>query len=154
MAVSKRLNPAELHHGNEPHLLREIVRTHQTLMAAFSRHVGMPASQFAVIRTLATSERDLGTIELARQLGIDAAAVTRLVKEMDAEGLVQRRQDAKDGRRSYITLSPKGLRTFKGLHERSHMLEHSLLSWITTEEMAVTARVLSRLRDGLDRLNG
>ena len=33
----------DLHHtGDEPHLLREIMRTHQAVLNVFSRQVGMP----------------------------------------------------------------------------------------------------------------
>jgi len=140
------------HRGDEPHLLREIVRTHQVLMAGFSRNVGMPASQFALLRLLATADRDLGVMELARRLGINAAAVTRQVQAMERTGLVRRGADARDGRRSYVTLSPKGLARFKTIHKRSHDLERSLSSIISAEEMAAAATVLSKLRSFMEGL--
>ena len=39
----------ELHHaGDEPHLLREIMRTQQAVINVFSRQVGMPAARLAL----------------------------------------------------------------------------------------------------------
>ncbi len=116
------------HHGDEPHLLREVFRTYQALMAGFSRQTGMPASRFALMRQLALSESDIGLADLARCLGINPAAVTRQVQELEAEHLVRRRADPKDGRRSYVRLSPKGRKQFEEIHERSHELERSLSS--------------------------
>ena len=73
MLVKAKVRSKPLHHnGDEPHLLREIVRTHQVLMTGFSREVGMPASRFALMRILANNE-GVGVMALARQLGINAA---------------------------------------------------------------------------------
>ena len=139
------------HCGDEPHLLREVFRTYQVLMSGFARKSGMPASRFALMRVLALSERDVGLADLARQLGINPAAVTRQVQELEAEHLVRRRADAKDGRRSFVTLSPKGRRQFDEIHERTHELERSLASALGAEEMAAAATTLANLRTFLER---
>lgn len=139
--------------GNEPHLLREIIRTHQVLTNGFSREVGMPASRFALMRLIANAFPDtVGIMELARWLGINAAAVTRQVQEMESEGLLLRHPDALDGRRSHIKLSAKGQRVFKSIHDRSHELERSLVSVIGPDEVTAAADVLSRLRRFLEGL--
>ena len=143
--------------GDEPHLLREIVRTHQVLVNGFSRQVGVPASRFALMRLLANADEGIGVMALARSLGVNAAAVTRQVQEMEREGLVERHADPSDGRRSSLRLSPKGLELFGEVHDRGHQLERSLASVITVEEMAAAAAVLSRLRryiEGLERDEG
>jgi len=141
------------HRGDEPHLLREIVRTYQVLMTGFARETGLPASRFALMRLLAISEGDLGITELARQLGVNPAAVTRQVQELEAEHLVKRRADVKDRRRSYITLSSKGRKRFAEVHERSHDFERSLSSVLGAEEMANAAAVLAQLRAFVDGLS-
>lgn len=140
--------------GDESHLLREIVRTNQVLVGGFSRLVGMTASRVAVLRLLAIAAPEgAGILKLARQLGINAAAVTRLVKVMEAERLVLRRADASDGRRTCITLSAKGMRTFERLHRHGHELERALASIISAREMAVTVKVLTSLRTYLENLD-
>jgi DNA-binding MarR family transcriptional regulator len=134
------------HRGDEPHLLREVVRTYQVLMAGFSRKTGMPASRFALMRLLAFAEGDVGVMDLARQLDINAAAVTRQVQDLQREGLVRRRADAKDGRRSYVSLSARGRKLFEQIHERTHNLEQALSSVLGAEEMRSAALVLTKLR--------
>ncbi len=140
------------HDGHEPHLLREIVRTHQVLMAGFSRKVGMPASRFALMRLLAHAAGGAGVMELARELGINAAAVTRQVQEMEADGLVRRRADPRAGRRSHVELSPKGRKTFVEIHDRTHELERALAQVVSSEEMSAAAAVLGKLRVFLEGL--
>jgi len=142
----------KLHHkGDEPHLLREVMRLHQVLLSVFSRQVGMPASKLTLMRFLAACRsEDMGIMEIARCLGVNAAAVTRQVKEMESEGLVDRAADARDGRRSYVRLSSEGCRVFERIHERAHEFERELGSPISSEDMATAVRVLSQLRGALE----
>ena len=140
------------HRGDEPHLLREVFRTYQVLMTGFSRATGMPASRFALMRLLAVTDTNVGVMDLARQLGVNAAAVTRQVQELEHERLVSRRADPKDSRRAYIRLSSKGRRLFEKIHERNHELERSLLSVLTAEEMASAAMILTKLRTFVEDL--
>jgi DNA-binding MarR family transcriptional regulator len=134
------------HRGDEPHLLRELVRAYQTLVAVFARRTGMPAARFGLLRLLAVTEGDRGVMDLARQLGVNPAAVTRQVQELEREGLVRRRADRRDRRRSHVDLSPKGRRVFAEIHARTHELERSLVAVLGEEEMRRAARVLGRLR--------
>ncbi len=137
----------------EPLLLREVMRTHQVLMNGFSREVGMPASRVALMRLLASAlPDDVGIMDLARRLGINAAAVTRQLQEMESERLVLRRPDARDGRRCNVKLSAKGLKLFQTIQNRSHELERSLASAIGPGEMTAAADVLARLRRFIEEL--
>lgn len=153
MATRGAAKPESLRHrGDESHLLREIVRTHQTLMARFPRKVGIAASRFALVQLVATAERDIGVMELARQLGVNPAGVTRQVKVMEREGLIERHGDPGDRRRSTVKLSPQGLRLFEWVHEKAHGLERSLTSAISPQEMAIAAAVLAKVRALLEEL--
>jgi DNA-binding MarR family transcriptional regulator len=134
------------HRGDEPHLLREVIRTSQVLMSGFARQTGMPASRFELMRLLALSAGDIGVAVLARQLGINSAAVTRQVQELERERLVTRHADGSDGRRSHVRLSAKGERLFNEIHERTHELKRALSTAIGEEEMKSAALTLSRLR--------
>lgn len=144
----------ELHHaGGESHLLREIMRTHQVLLSVFSRQVGMPASRLALLRLLENCRpNELGILDIARRLGINAAAVTRQVKEMEEEHLVTRRGDPQDGRRSYVRLTADGRREFEEVHERGHEFERSLTDGIGEDDISTATRVLVQLRTALDGL--
>ncbi|MBI1751214.1 MAG: MarR family transcriptional regulator [Acidobacteria bacterium] len=146
---TKQMREGLSHSGGESHLLREIVRTQQVLMATFSREVGLPMARLGLMRLLAVSDRDLGVMDLARLLNINAAAVTRQVRELEREGLATRSTDARDGRRSHITLSKKGAILFSKFHNRSHQLEAALARQLNPDELAATIRVLGQLREFL-----
>lgn len=140
------------HKGDEPHLLREIVRTHQTLVAGFSRKIGHPAARIAVMRRLATAPEPVGVMDLARSLGVNAAAVTRQIQEMETQGLVERLDDPSDGRRSRLCLSPRGMQVFGTLHERSHALETAFAAAVGPDKVRTAVEVLTQLREFLEAL--
>jgi len=146
---------SELHHaGDEPNLLLEIMRTQQAVINVFSRQVGMPAARLALMRLLASCHpQAVGIMWIARQLGVNAAAVTRQVKAMENERLVERRPDARDGRRIQVKLTADGANLFLQLHERAHTLERALGTAVSAEDLAAAVRVLGQVRAVLEALH-
>ena len=143
--------PSLDHAGGEPHLLRAIMRTHQALLNVFSRQVGMPAARLILLRLLVNCRpKELGIVEIARRLDINAAAVTRQIKEMEKQQLVTRRSDPKDGRRSYVRLTARGRKLFEKVHERSHEFEQRLAAHVSEDEVLTATRVLVQLRSALE----
>ncbi len=138
------------HRGDEPHLLREIVRAQQAITRRFSREMGRPSSHFALMGVLAHAERGLGVMAIAEALDIDAAAVTRIVNAMETERLIRRRADPRDGRRRSVSLTEKGLSLFADIHDRTHDLERRLAAELGDEAMSVATATLARLRVALE----
>ncbi len=150
---------AELHHkGDESHLLKEIMRTHQALLNVFSREVGMPAARLSLMRILAIGHHEkLGIMQIARRLRHRRGrSHSAQVQAMDANGLVERFADPTDDRRSFVRLTPEGVRLFQQLHERAHQFEESITSVVSQKDIETTVRVLSQLRGALEgmRLKG
>ena len=135
-----------LEQGEGPFLVQEIVCTYQALMAQLSRRTGLSASRFALMRVLADADGDMGILELARQLGANAASVTRQVQDLEREGLVFRRGDPHDGRRSYIGLQPEGQKLLDGLLRYSRDFEQVLSATLSNDEMTSAAVTLKNLR--------
>jgi DNA-binding MarR family transcriptional regulator len=134
-----------------PHLFQEIVRTHQALIGVFSLEVGMSSARMGVLRQLDDGEDgSMGVVDLARSLGVTPAIVTRQVRELEAEGLLRRRNDPRDRRRSQLHLTARGRRAFARLHERAHGLQSRVLDGLRDEEIANACRVLRSLRTAIE----
>jgi DNA-binding MarR family transcriptional regulator len=141
------------HAGGEIHLLRAILQTHHAIMNAFSRQVGIPASRLGMVRMIAVSYPDgIGVMDIARQLGINPAAVTRQVAELEQEGLVARKAVPGDKRRATLRLTPKGLRLFEQVHERAHAFERALAEGSSEADLAAALSVLDRVRSAAWKL--
>lgn len=141
------------HYGDETYLLREIVRVHQALLNVFSREVGMPIARLLLLRVIFINRpKEMGTMEIARNLGINAAAVTRNINELEEQGLVIRRQDIRDGRRSYVSLTPQGEKKFAGIEERSREFEEQLENRLNKENIDIATKIMGEVRAFLESI--
>lgn len=146
-------HPTQLFHhdGNESNLLRELFRTQQALIHSFSKRTGVPASRFAVLRLLAHAyPKTCGVMELSRQLDVNAAAVTRHVHALEAEGLVAWAASIGDARKRPLVLTKKGVAYVRAAHSRLHSFESMLDAELGMDEIQITISVLTRLRALLD----
>ncbi len=140
------------HSGAEAHLLLEIMRAGKSLLSVFSREMGLPMSQIHLLRVMAGAPRGgIGVLEIARTMGINGAAITRLVKKMEERGLVIRRADKFDGRKSYLRLSAKGRALFLQIHQRIHEFEDSLIADMDKKEIETAKGILFQLRIALEK---
>src|SRR5438105_15928184 len=57
--------------------------------------------------------------EIARSLDLDPAYLSRLLRNFEKRGLVQRRTSPQDGRQSHLTLTVRGRKSFMPLDARS-----------------------------------
>jgi DNA-binding MarR family transcriptional regulator len=146
--------PGLRHSGGETHILREVMRIHQAILNVFSREFEMPMSRLGLLRLLALCYPEAtGILELARRLGINASAVTRRVQELERLGWVQRLPDQSDRRRSSVKLSAKGRKQFVQIHEHTHEFEDSIQAGLTDQELLTAAKVLSVLRETLEKMH-
>ena len=140
------------HSGAEAHLILEMMHTSKALLSVFSREMGLPMSQILLLRVMAGAPRGgIGVLEIARTMGINGAAITRLVKKMEDRGLVIRRADKYDGRKSYLRLSAKGRALFLQVHQRIHEFEDLLIADLEKEDIETVKRVLVQLRTAIKK---
>ncbi len=87
-------------------------------------HRGLLSSRFSlaearILYELAQRNGASGA-ELARELGLDAGYLSRILKKFESRGLIQRTPLARDGRQSLIGLTDAGREAFTGLDRASH----------------------------------
>ena len=136
--------------GHYLHLMREVLLTYRLLLRRLSEETGISGAQFELLRQLALSGGRTTTSALARELSVDPAAVTRLVAGLDKDGLVTREQDARDGRRRPVVLTPAGRDFMVTLHARLHAHESALEARLDETAVATAMEVLQTIRTALD----
>jgi MarR family transcriptional regulator, 2-MHQ and catechol-resistance regulon repressor len=90
--------------------LRELMRCAQSferLSAAHIRNMGLTSSQFDVVATLGNTE-GMTCGELGEQTLITKGTLTGVLDRMEARGLIKRREDPQDARRTHVALTRKG----------------------------------------------
>jgi DNA-binding MarR family transcriptional regulator/N-acetylglutamate synthase-like GNAT family acetyltransferase len=74
--------------------------------------------------------------EIARNLDLDPAYLSRLLRNFEKRGLIQRRTSPKDGRQSHLTLSACGRKSFMPLDARSQRDTAAMLAELAPAEQA------------------
>jgi len=136
--------------GHYLHLLREVLLTYRQLLRRLTVETGLSGAQFEVLRELALADGRSTVSALARELGVDPAAVSRLVASLEQLGLVSRVSDERDGRRRPVVLTEDGSRLMLTFHAEAHKRESALTAALDPQSIETTMQVLHALRDALD----
>lgn len=124
--------------------IQQLGNTYRALMSTFEASVGQSMPRWRILLNIyqhgATTQK-----QLAADLKIDPAALTRQLKAIEQQGLVQRRRDENDNRLSNVTLTTSGREAVeKALPARSAFIRHALSDLSATE--------LEQLEQSLHRL--
>jgi DNA-binding MarR family transcriptional regulator len=103
---------------------------------------------YAALRSLdAAPELSLG--ELARECSMDPAAAGRQVRQLEAEGLVEKAPSDGDGRVTVVRLTPAGRDVYRRIVAvRTNHMSEVLAGW-SARDRASLARLVDRLVDDL-----
>lgn len=127
-----------------------LLRTHAAILPKLERALvgtGLSLSWYDVLLvTNAAPERRLRMTELGRQAVVSRERVSRVVRELEAEGLVERQPNPDDKRSFFAAITPEGRRRLRqaaplylGAVEE-HFLDH-----LTDHEAEVLSRALNRV---------
>ncbi|SDL63191.1 MarR family winged helix-turn-helix transcriptional regulator [Microbacterium azadirachtae] len=151
------MSRAELEGGPEGRLAAVISPLRRTLLSA-ARERGslpdIPDAQIEVVRALLPSPdgAERGPAELADALHLSRSTVSNLLRAMEADGLVERRRGAGDGRRVVVAASARAIDLFHRFDEAAgELLREALASLDPSDRSAVDAAVpaLERLAEAL-----
>jgi len=91
---------------------------------------------------------------LADEIGIEGPSLVRLIDLLQAEGLVERREDPTDRRAKTLHLTEAGEAKAEEINRILRRVRTELLQDIPAEDLAVTYRVLERIEQQTKRLQG
>jgi DNA-binding MarR family transcriptional regulator/N-acetylglutamate synthase-like GNAT family acetyltransferase len=72
--------------------------------------------------------------EIAKELGLDAGYLSRILRGFEVRGLIVRQTSDSDGRQSLVSMTPRGRKAFAPLEERSSVEVDALLRNLSTDE--------------------
>ncbi len=91
--------------------------------------------------------------DLAANVGLDASTVSRQIKQLEAQGIVERTGDPADGRASLVKLSSQGRATMQaGFQRRFKRIQAVLEPW-SAKDRALLQQLLTRLATDLAGAN-
>ncbi len=106
--------------------------------------------QYAILAHMSKPGMTLG--ELSRELANKAPTLIPALEPLEREGYVQKRQDADDGRKIELTITPKGKGVLKKLPKsKSSELLHGGLKALGKEKTQTLLSLLQELTDHIEK---
>lgn len=87
---------------------------------------------------------------LAEELGVEGPSLVRILDQLCAAGLVERRDDPTDGRAKTLHLTPEGTALSVVVEDAVQELRSRLLAVVGDEDLAITLRTLAAFEAVLD----
>jgi DNA-binding MarR family transcriptional regulator len=114
--------------------------------------LGITATQASIVFMLA-SGRSLVATDLAREYGIDASAVTRLVDRLEKRGLLLRERSDADRRMVKLALTAQGMVVAEQIPEIFTSVLDVLLAHFTPEEIGFLKSMLRKIMRNAEYYN-
>ena len=105
--------------------------------------------RFDLMAQLERHPEGLKMRELSRLLMVTGGNITGLVDRLAEEGLIERRDDPRDRRAYYVSLTPKGLALFKVMAREHEQWVTELFHGLEEREMTQLWSLLGRLKSVL-----
>lgn len=125
----------------------------QTARAVFRPH-GLSPAQFNVLNLLSDQPAGLKAGELARQMVVDPANVTRLLATMEKKRWLRSAAAPDDGRQRIVCLTPAGQKIWKASSGAYHTALDRLTSRLTEAQVSATQTVLTHIQERCRELRG
>lgn len=105
------------------------------------------------LRVLSSRDKCVRQGALADEIGIEGPSLVRLIDLLQAEGLVERREDPTDRRAKTLHLTALGETKAEEINRILRRVRAYLLKDITPQELAITYDVLQRIEQRANRLH-
>ena len=132
-----------------PMLVNEIARLFHARMKDFDL-VGVMSQDSArlIMRALAR-EDGVSQLRLTMVTHLKPPTVSVVLKKMEAEGLVHRKQDPLDMRMTRVYLTEEGKTHNRKVFERLQLLDAELMQGFAPQESELLRKLLERMRDNI-----
>lgn len=134
--------------ANIPLLLNTVLAGLNTLSARDVARLGvtMPSARALIVLLHASQMR---CSSLSRLLGLEATALSHLLRALARKHLIVRNRVENDNRAVEVRLSEKGRRTAQACETATRTYERTLLTGLDATELRVLQRILTKMNDNI-----
>lgn len=135
---------------DEHHLrfMQQLGRSYRALVAGFEMQTGQSMARWRILMLLHKGG-EISQKMLARELGINPAALTRQLKALELQGWVQRHNDANDARLINVALTQAGRTLIQSTMPRRNDYIEWALGEFSTSELELLSDMLMKLENRL-----
>lgn len=121
------------------------------LSPKFERCAGISPSRLHLLMTLFEAN-EMSQTELQKQVGIDSAAITRHLKQLEASNMVTRRTNPDDNRITLVILTPQGHQQMETYSLEKQIFMNQLFSGFDPEDTQALTALLARLIQNIEKI--
>ena len=109
----------------------------------------MTPAQANVLVVLFHRRDAMTAVQLAAELSVTQATVTRFVQSLENRGWIARKKDPEDARALLMTLTPKAYEQLPGMIRLSNRMLDEAFAGIAPDEVVKLAKTIANIRDNL-----
>lgn len=117
----------------------------------FERCTGISSSRYELLYHLYQVE-EVNQSTLQKAVNIDSAAITRHLKQLEADGMVTRSKIASDNRVTLVRLTEEGRNQIIGYKEEKVRFVNTMLNNFSKEELDLVTTMLHRMQKNISEL--
>lgn len=117
----------------------------------FERCTGISSSRYELLYHLYQVDEVNQSI-LQKAVNIDSAAITRHLKQLEADGMVVRNKIASDNRVTLVRLTEEGRNRIIGYKEEKVRFVNTMLNDFSKEELDMVTTMLNRMQNNISEL--
>lgn len=130
----------------ERSLLHQIGRTSRAMYSAFEAEVGQALPRWRILQALGAQQWTTQK-QLAEALAMDPGALTRQMKVLEQEALVERKSSPEDNRLTTVTLTPRGIELMAALQAPRQAFSKKALEGLPQEQLEAAMATLKLLEE-------
>ncbi|QRG66913.1 MarR family winged helix-turn-helix transcriptional regulator [Brevibacillus choshinensis] len=132
----------------EEQILNLLMGLTNKISPKFERCTGISSTRLAILQILCECT-EINQSQLQKHIHIDSAAITRHLKQLEADGMVTRQRNPNDNRETFVRLSEEGHRRIEGYKSEKHHFIQQILDGFREEETKVLADFLKRMQNNI-----
>ncbi|HEU5101457.1 MAG TPA: MarR family winged helix-turn-helix transcriptional regulator [Roseiflexaceae bacterium] len=125
-----------------------LVQLYRDLVRAYERETGLSPSRMSLLHAL-YRDGEITQTELQHHVGVEGPVITRIVKQMEADGCITRRVSPQDNRCTLVALAPAGLELLDRARQVKAAFEARLLTGLSENEKSELLRILEHVSNNL-----
>lgn len=134
--------------GNEEQILSLLNALRNKLSPKFEQCTGISSSRLEILRELC-QVGEINQSMLQKRINIDNAAITRHLKQLEANGMVLRRKNPVDNRETFVTLSEEGKERIQGYKNERDSFVNQMLQGFSQNEIQQLENYLKRMNHNI-----
>ena len=133
-----------------------LLRAREAVMRQFRpslRNHGLTEQQWRILRAL-TAVEAIEITELARMAFLLGPSLSRILRDLEARQLIERKTAATDQRRAVVSISPKGLKLIEAVAPTSEAIYAEITRRFGARRLSELQEMLAALEQGLADMAG